>query len=170
MSSPSKFRVEYLLPFACAASAVCLGASEFMNTFELDLGPGAEVRTLEAGDRHSYVLLLIAVFAIGFLVAAVASGSRPAAVSVAVCGAVALLVFAIIDLPDVGQEGTVDDPSAVLFTATTEPSGGFWLALIGSVGLTAAGVALASLRPEQLRALRPGGRREDRTRQGSHQR
>jgi len=161
----SRVRAEYLLPFACAAGAVCVGASELMSTFEFDLGPGGgAVRTIEAADRHSYALLVLAVFALAALAVAVIAGSRPAAVAVAVTGGLALLFFLVVDLPDVGQQGTLDEPSAVFFSTEAKPGDGFWLELVGSVALAASGGALATLRPEQLRALwrRPKGEREAR--------
>jgi hypothetical protein len=147
-------RAEYLLPVACAAAAVCVGASELMTTFEFDLGTSGEPqRTLAAADRHSYALLVLAAFAMAALVVAVIAGSRPAAVAVAVAGGLSLLFFLVVDLPDVGQQGTVDEPSRVFFSSEAEPANGFWLELVGTVGLALSGAALATLRPEQLRML-----------------
>lgn len=155
----SLVRVEYLLPFACAAAAICVGASEFMDTFRFELGPGGEAeRTISASSRHSYALLVLAVFALFALTVAVLTGSRPAAVAVAVSGALSLLFFLLVDLPDVGQQGTVDDPSRVFLSSEAEPADGFWLQMIGTVALAVSGAALATLRPEQLRMLVWGGR------------
>jgi hypothetical protein len=150
-------RAEYLLPVACAAAAVCVGASELMTTFEFDLGTSGEPqRTIAAADRHSYALLVLAAFAIAALVVAVVAGSRPAAIAVAVAGGLSLLFFLVVDLPDVGQQGTVDEPSRVFFSSEADPANGFWLELVGTVGLALSGAALATLRPEQLRMLSPG--------------
>jgi hypothetical protein len=156
-------RVEYLLPFACAASAVCVGASELMTTFEFDLGTSGEPqRTVAASDRHSYALLVMAAFAMVALVVAVGTGARPAAVAVAAAGGLSLLFFLVVDLPDVGQQGTVDEPSRVFFSSEAEPADGFWLEVVGTVGLALSGAALATLRPEQLRMLSPGLRGAER--------
>jgi hypothetical protein len=159
----SLIRAEYLLPFACAAAAICVGASELMTTFEFDLGTSGETqRTIAASDRHSYALLVLAIFALVALVVAVVAGSRPAAVAVGVTGGLTLLFFLVVDLPDVGQEGTVDEPSRVFFSSEAEPSDGFWLELVGTVALAVSGGALATLRPEQLRMLlwgHPGSER-----------
>jgi hypothetical protein len=150
----SKVRAEYLLPFACVAAAICVGASEFMTTFEFDLGTSGEPQqTIAASDRHSYALLLIAIFALFALVVALISGSRPAAAAVAVAGGLALLFFLLVDLPDVGQQGTVDDPSRVFTSSEAEPGEGFWLEMVGTVALAVSGGALATLRSEQLRML-----------------
>ena len=144
--------VELLLVIACVASALVLAASELMVTFEI-VNPGGEtLEELDAGDRHGYVMLVIAFFALFCLALAVLEGSKPAAVAVAVAGGLALLLFLIIDLPDAGQVGTVDEP--VFFTnAETEPQAGFWMELLGAFALAVSGAALATLTPQQL-ALR----------------
>lgn len=144
--------VELLLAIACVASALVLAASELMVTFEI-VNPGGEtLDELDAADRHGYVMMVIAFFALFCLALAVLEGSKPAAVAVAVAGGLALLLFLIIDLPDAGQVGTVDEP--VFFTnAETEPQAGFWMALLGALSLAVSGAALATLTPQQL-ALR----------------
>ena len=150
----SMLRVEYLLPFACAAAAVCVGASEFMDTFQFDLGTSGEPqRTVAAADRHHYALLVLALFALFALAVAVIAGSRPAAVAVAIAGGISLLFFLVVDLPDVGQQGSLDEPSRVFFSSEADPADGFWLELVGTLGLAVSGAALATLRPEQLQML-----------------
>ncbi|HSJ17881.1 MAG TPA: hypothetical protein VK920_07295, partial [Solirubrobacterales bacterium] len=150
----SVLRVEHLLPVACAVSAVLMGVSEFMNTFQFDLGTsGEQQRTVAAADRHHYALLVLALFALLALAVAVVGGSRPAAVAVAVTGGLSLLFFLVVDLPDVGQQGSLDEPSRVFFSSEADPSDGFWLELVGTLGLAVSGAALATLRPEQLRML-----------------
>jgi hypothetical protein len=153
----SVLRIEYLLPFACAAAAICVGVSEFMDTFQFDLGTSGEPqRTVAAADRHHYALLVLALFALFALAVAVIGGSRPAAVAVAVAGGLSLLFFLVVDLPDVGQQGSLDEPSRVFFSSEADPSDGFWLELVGTLGLAVSGAALATLRPEQLRMLSKG--------------
>jgi hypothetical protein len=151
--SRSLFRlppVEVLLALACVASALVLAASELMVTFDIVDPGGDAIEELEAGDRHGYVMFVIAFFALFCLALAVLEGSKPAAAAVAVSGGLALLLFLIIDLPDAGQVGTVDEP--VFFAnAETEPRAGFWFELIGALSLAVSGAALATLTPEQLR-------------------
>jgi hypothetical protein len=72
---------------------------------------------------------------------------------VAIAGAVALLFFLLLDLPDAGNVGTLDDPRESFFNATADPATGFWVELAGSVLLAISGGALATLSPEQLRRL-----------------
>jgi hypothetical protein len=142
--------VEVLLALACLVSALILAASELMVTFDVVNPAGDAIEELEAADRHGYVMFVIAFFALFALALALLEGSKPAAVAVAVAGGLALLLFLIIDLPDAGQVGTVDEP--VFFAnAETEPQAGFWFELIGALCLAVSGAALATLTPEQLR-------------------
>lgn len=158
--------VEVLLTLACVASALVLAASELMVTFDIVDAGGDAIDELEAGDRHGYVMFVIAFFALFCLALAVLEGSKPAAAAVAVSGGLALLLFLIIDLPDAGQVGTIDEP--VFFAnAETEPRAGFWFELIGALSLAVSGAALATLTPEQLRLRdrwRKGHDREGRPR------
>ena len=126
-------RLTRLLPLACLAAAICLFASELMTTFAFT-PPGGEVLQVQGGaDRHGNALMVIAVFAIGALAVAVFAASKPAALAVAIAGVIALLVFLLVDLPQ----------------------GGFFLEMAGALALAVTGVALATLTPEQLAALRP---------------
>ena len=74
-------------------------------------------------------------------------------------GVAALLLFLLIDLPDAGKTGTLNEPTTVSFlTAKADPAGGFWIELIGALVLAVCGGALATLSPEQLRTA-PRGRK-----------
>lgn len=159
MTERRGFRVEQLLPFAVLAAAALLFASELMTTFEFT-PPGAEaLASQSAGDRHAYAQIVLAVFAVVAMVIAVSSGSKPAAMAVAACGVIALLIFLLLDLPDAGNVGTLDDSRQTFATAEAVPQAGFWLQLIGALGLAICGAALATLTPEQLQGLRPRGRK-----------
>jgi hypothetical protein len=151
---------ERLLPFACIAAAVVLFASELLTTFEFKPPGGDPLCTQAAIDRHAFAPALLALAAIVATGLAVFTGSKPAAVGVAVCGLVALAIFLLLDLPDANNVGTVDDSCGAtvgtFFDAEAVPRPGFWLELIGSLALAISGAALASLTPDQLRSLRPG--------------
>ncbi len=147
-----------LLPLACLVAAVCLFASELMTTFEFVQPGGAALDSQSGADRHGFGLALIAAFAIGALAVAVLTGSKPAATAVAVAGGVALLAFLLVDLPDANAVGTLDDAGQSFFDAEAVPQGGFWLELAGALALAVTGTALATLAPDQLAGLRPGGR------------
>ena len=154
MKLPTWMRAEYLLPIACLAAAACVAAAEFSTIFEYNRGTSGELLQVdEAADRHYYALLVLAIFAVVALGVAVISGSRPAAAAVGIAGGLSLLIFLLVDLPDVNVEGTLSEP--FFTTSKAEPASGFWLELFGTLSLALAGGALATLKPEQLRALVP---------------
>ena len=98
-------RPERLLPFACIAAAGVLFASELMATFQFVPPGGQALCTQQAADRHHFALGVLAIFAVGAVIVAVLGSSKPAAMSVAVAGVLALLLFLIVDLPDAGIRG-----------------------------------------------------------------
>lgn len=149
----SAFRVDRLLPAACLLAAAVLFASELMTMFDFTPAGGETLQTQSAHARHGNAMFVIAGFAILSLLVAVSSGSKPAALGVAVMGGIALLVFLINDLPDAGQVGTLNDVRQSYFDAEAVPQAGFWLEMISSIGLAISGVALATLSSEQLMAL-----------------
>ncbi len=130
-----------LPPMLVLAGALMLIASEFADTFEYRAGD-AVLEVSHGGGRHDYALLLLGVFAIVALLAALATGSKPAAVAVAAAGAVALLLFLLIDLPDAGATGVF----AGFVQGKAHPQAGFWLEPIGAVFLLIGGAALAVMR------------------------
>ncbi|MFN8160066.1 MAG: hypothetical protein U0R52_03340 [Solirubrobacterales bacterium] len=159
----SELRAERLLPFACLAGAALLIASEFMDTFHFngtDEATGVTTAVAAVSDRHHHALVLLGALAVFGLLAALWSGSRPAALSVFAAGVAALFIFLLIDLPDAGRVGTFTDPTQSFIEAKAIPQAGFWLELIGALVLTVCGGALATLSPAQLRGLAP--RRADR--------
>lgn len=142
-------RAEVLLPFVILAGALILAASELMIAFEFTPPGGEALREQSNADRHLYAMLILAIAAIVALLVAVATGSKPAAFAVAGLGGAALLLFLIIDLPDAGNLGALDD----FKTARAEPQSGFWMEALGAVVLALGGAAFATLSPEQLRTL-----------------
>jgi hypothetical protein len=150
-----------LLPLACLAAAIVLFASESMTMFELTPPGGEAIDSQDAASRHGNAMFVIAVFAVGALGLAVFTASKPAAIAVASMGGIALLIFLLADLPDAGQVGTLDDARQSFFDAEAVPQAGFWLEMLGALGLTLSGIALATLTPDQLATLRPGGGRTE---------
>jgi len=143
---------------ACAGGSAMLAASQFTDIFQLTPPGGEALTAIDANDQHGYATLILAGFALVMLVLGLAAGSarregaalslaQIAFVAVAVCGVAALLLFLIIDLPDVNQIGTVDDPRESFIDAKAEPQAGFWLELIGAAVLAVCGVSLATMRP-----------------------
>lgn len=150
-------RAETVLPLVILLGAIVLAASEFMVAFEFT-PPGGEVQMEQTvADRHSYAMLVLAIFAVVALAVAITTASRPAAFAVAAIGGIALLMFLILDLPDAGKIGPLED----FITAKAEPQIGFWLQALGSVALGLGGAAFATFTPEQLESIRArfrGGR------------
>jgi hypothetical protein len=161
---------ERLLPLACIAGAGALFASEFMNTFQLasTSSAGPEFCNVAAAGRHHFALGILAIFAVIAVIVAVTAGSKPAAIAVGVAGVMALILFLTIDLPHANNTGTLGPcnatAEAISPDAKANPQAGFWLEMVGGLALALSGVALATLSPEQLRAIRPrwlGGAKED---------
>jgi hypothetical protein len=160
---------EALLILACAAAAAMLAASQFTDIFHLTPPGGEALKAIDATDQHGYATLVLAVFALILIAVTLAARGQPlgqlAAVAIAVCGLVALLIFLIGDLPDVNKVGTLDDPRQSFIDAKAQPQAGFWLELVGSLVLTVCGAALATLRPaETEEADAHGGRSHESTR------
>ena len=152
-------RLTRLLPLAVIAAAVCLFASELMTIF--DFGPvGGDAQCSQgAGDRHSNAQMVIAGFAVISTLIAVGGRSRPAAIATAAMGVLALLIFLVSDLRVAGTTGQLSEAcGGFLLSAETIPQGGFYLELVGALALAVTGIALATLTPAQLGALRPAPR------------
>ena len=153
-------RAERLLPWACMAAAVVLFASQLMTMFEFT-PPGAEpLEDRSVIDHHGPALMIIAAFAALAVVVAVWAASKPAAIAVAGMGGLALLIFLLIDLPDAGQVGTLNDARQSFIDAEAVPQAGFWLEMLGALALAFTGAALATMSTEQLASLRPGAKRD----------
>jgi len=145
-----------VLPFVILIGAAMLGVSEFMVAFEFTPPGGEPLDDVISGDRHGYSMLIFAISAVVATLAAVLTGARPAAYAVAVIGGVALILFLIVDLPDAGKLGDLEDPLRGLASARAQPQVGFWLEAIGTTILALGGAAFATLNSEQLRILGPG--------------
>jgi hypothetical protein len=157
-----RIRTEALLVLASVAAAAFLFASELMDTFHLT-PPGGEALEASSGlDRHHGAMIVLAVFAVVALLVAITAGSKPAAYAVAACGAIALLIFLIGDLPKANSVGSLGSQQEFLFDAKAVPQTGFWLEMIGSLLLAVCGMALATLPSFRLKLVDVGrGSREE---------
>ena len=135
-------------------AAGLLIASDLMTTFEFTPPGGEPQASQSAGDRHSYAQIVLGAFAIAALVVALANGSKPAAVAVAACGVLALLIFLLLDLPDANNVGALDDVRQSFVDAEAVPQAGFWLQLWERWAWRSPAPPWRP-RPEQLRALGP---------------
>jgi hypothetical protein len=159
-------RTETLLILACAAAAAMLGVSQFMDIFHLTPPGGEALEAITASDQHGYATVVLAAFALILMAIAIAARGEQlgqvAAVGIAVCGVVALLIFLIGDLPKVNNVGTLNDPRQSFIDAEAKPVAGFWLELIGALVLTVCGAALATMNPGSKDAAEVhGGRSHD---------
>jgi MFS superfamily sulfate permease-like transporter len=147
---------ETLLVLACTAAAAMLGASQFTDIFHLTPPGGEALEAISSKDQHGYATLVLAIFALVLVLVTLWARDEQlrqvAAMAVAICGLIALLIFLIGDLPDVNKVGTLDDPRQSFIDAEAKPVAGFWLELIGSLVLTVCGAALATMRPGTARS------------------
>ena len=129
-----------------------------MTLFEFT-PPGAEpLEDRSVIDHHGPALLILAGVSIIATLIAIWAGSKPAAIAVAAMGSLALLIFLLIDLPDAGQVGTLNDARQSFIDAEAIPQEGFWLEMLGALALALTGAALATMSSDQLAAMRPGAR------------
>ena len=151
--------LERMLPLAIIAGALVLIGSEFTETFRLEAAGDDVLDTFPGHERHAWTVLILGLCAIAATVISIVTGSRAAAVAVAVFGAACLLIFLLIDVPDAGRTDNYSYPGrAALEVAEAAPAAGFWLLLIGSLVVAVCGAALATLSSAQLRGLRPGAK------------
>jgi hypothetical protein len=159
-------RTEILLVLACAGAAAMLGASQFTDIFHLTPPGGEALQAISSKDQHGYATLVLAIFALVLILVTLAARDsqlrQVAAMAVAICGLIALLIFLIGDLPDVNKIGTLDDPRQSFIDAEAKPVAGFWLELAGSLVLTVCGAALATMRPGAARPNTDHERRRQR--------
>jgi len=126
-----------------------LVVAEFLPLFEVKLGSsGAVLKTVSAGANNNYSLLLIALAAIPFTLAAVRTGSRVALLALAVLGLVAAAIAFLGDLPDAHRTGVVgknfeDAASSARVGFYFESLGAILLLLSAAIGLLLSGPSSA---------------------------
>lgn len=140
--------------------AVVVVLSQFVTGYSLEDPFGATIATVTLAGKHGLATTLFAVIASLAAVYAVGSGTRTASIVVVGMGVAVLLVFLLIDLPDLDSIGLYDTPGAGNLDATGSASAGLWMELTGGIILVLGGLALATLTPAQLKALRPGATAE----------
>ncbi len=119
-------------------AALLLIVSEFLTLREIVavtvVPPGGRTT---GGSHHGYALAVIGVAALPMAYGATVGGSRPAALAVTALGAVALAIALIIDFPALNEEGLI---GRTYDMAEASPAIGFWLELVGALGLVAGGL------------------------------
>jgi hypothetical protein len=107
---------------------------------------GDVVRATESGHaQHGWALLVLGVAALPLAWAAATGRVRPALGALVTIGLVALVFWAVRDLPDTRQTGTF---GVRYEDASAGPGPGFWIELAGALALLTAGsIGLLALRP-----------------------
>ncbi len=129
--------------------------SQVVTAYALEDQLGNVIATVDLLDKHGVVTALFGLAAAFAVVFAVAAGSRAAAFVVIALGAAVVLVFLIVNLPDVGSTGMYDTPGAGNLDATSVSAAGLWLELTGGIILVLSGIALSTLNELQLREIGP---------------
>ncbi|HEY8584468.1 MAG TPA: hypothetical protein VIL49_16030 [Capillimicrobium sp.] len=141
------------------AGAALLALTEVTTVIEIR-ARAVVLETQTGADRHSWALLVLGVAALPLTWAAAVLRSRPAMIALAAIGLVALLFWAVGDLPDSDETGAYgiryEDASAAA-------GSGLWLELLGGAALLAAALACLGA-AGRARALERSAAREERRR------
>jgi hypothetical protein len=109
---------------------------------ESRVNPG--VCTTSGADAHGHGFWLLALVTLVFAFGAAVGRSRPAALAVLACGAIALAIALVGDLPDLGDKRGLD---ADYTQVRAHTGSAFAFELIGGVLAIAAGLAAMTRRP-----------------------
>lgn len=139
--------------------------SQFVAAYSLEDQFGVVMANVTLFEKHgpvTAILAAVAGLAVVFLVATAArepESARPVArvagIVVAGMGLAALLVFLLVDLPDIGDTGMYDAPGSGNLDATGAAAAGLWLELVGAIVLMLAGAALATVKPDRTASRGP---------------
>jgi len=143
-----------------AAVTVLLGClivllSQVVTGFTVVDETDSVIGTVTLFEQHGIATALVALVAALALVFAVATGSRPAVIVVIGMGITVLLVFLLVDLPDVGSTGMFDTPGAGNLDASGKASAGLWMQMVGGLAIVFGAISLLRLNENQLRAIGP---------------
>lgn len=126
--------------------------SQLVFAYSLDDEFGFAVSRLSLLAKHGPAATILAAIAgLGgvFLLTVTARApeeSRPVALATGILtagvGAAIIVIFFLVDLPDVGDTGMFDAPRGGNIDVTGSATGGLWLELVGGVILLLAGAAL----------------------------
>jgi hypothetical protein len=137
--------VRIALAIAALAGVLCLVVATFSTIIEITVGTTSKIADrdteLSGWDRHSFALLLFALFAL-VMTAGALRGARPAMAAIAVAGIAVLLIALIGDLPDVHKTGVIGE---LYDNARANPKLGYYLETLGGALLLLAGGGLLLL-------------------------
>lgn len=143
-----------------AAITALLGAlivilSQVVSAYSLVNEFDEVLDTVTLLSKHGVVTAIIGLVAALATVFAVAAGSRSATIVVIGAGIAVILIFLLVDVPDIGSTGMFTTETAGNLDATGEAEPGIWLELLGGVILVLSGLALRTLSETQLRSIGP---------------
>lgn len=155
-----------------AALTALLGAlvvilSQVVTAYALENELGEVLETVTLLSKHGVITAILGLVAALAVVFAAATGERSATLVIIGMGAAVILVFLLVDVPDIGSTGMFNTETAGNLDATAKAEAGLWLELVGGVILVLGGLALRKLSPDQLRSIGPripgrtGGSREE---------
>jgi len=147
--------------------------SQFVTAYSLEDQFGVNMANVTLLDKHGPLTLALAALAglaLLFLIVAAANApaeSQPVALAVGIVvggmGLAVILIFLLVDLPDIGDTGMYDAPGSGNLDATGTASAGLWLELVGGVILLLAGAALATIEASWLDGAAPDREESPRT-------
>ena len=143
-----------------AAITTLLGAavvilSQVVTAYSLENELGEVLDTVSLLSKHGVLTAILGLVAALAVVFAVAAGNRSATIVVIGMGAAVILIFLFVDLPDIGETGMFNTPTAGNLDATAKSEPGLWLELVGGVILVLGGISLRTLNESQLRSIGP---------------
>lgn len=143
-----------------AAITTLLGAlvvilSQVVTAYSLENELGEVLDTVTLLSKHGVITAIIGLVAALAVVFAVATGNRQASTVVIGMGVAVVLIFLLVDVPDIGSTGMFNTETAGNLDATGKAEAGLWLELLGGLILILGGLALRTLNEEELRAIGP---------------
>jgi hypothetical protein len=138
--------------------------SQVVAGFVIEDQFGVPIDTATLLEKHGPWTIFLALIALAGLAWAVLAGSRVAVALPLAMGIAVILIFLLIDLPDLGTTGLFDAPGAGNLDGTARSDAGLWMELIGGVVILLASIGLATLDESALRSILPrSGRGSRRT-------
>ena len=143
-----------------AAITTLLGAlivilSQVVTAYSLENEFGEILDTVTLLSKHGVITAILGLLAALAVVFAVAAGNRSATILIIGIGIAVILIFLLVDLPDIGSTGMFNTPTAGNLDATGRAESGLWLELVGGVILILGGLALRTLDDDGLRSIGP---------------
>lgn len=136
--------------------------SQVVSGFVIEDQFGVPIDTVTLLAKHGPWTIFLALVALVGLVWAVLAVNRSAVALPLAMGVAIILVFLLVDLPDLGNTGLFDAPGAGNLDGTARSDAGLWMELIGGVVILLASIGLTTLDESALGSILPTGRKAGR--------